>query len=106
MAVPSKLSAGSIKPMKYPAFTARMISVVLVSLFLPLTAFAAQSDALPKGTIIERVVCRMDASQSYALFLPTAYTPQKPWPIIYCFDPVARGRVPLERFKEAAEKYG
>jgi predicted esterase len=92
--------------MKYPSLYARIFSAAIVCLALSLSAFAAQSDTLTTGAIIERVVCRADASQSYALFLPASYTPQKHWPIIYCFDPVARGRVPLERFKAAAEKYG
>ncbi|MCD6517373.1 MAG: hypothetical protein J7L72_08155 [Candidatus Aminicenantes bacterium] len=29
----------------------------------------------------------------------------KSWPILYAFDPSARGKVPVERFKEAAEKF-
>ncbi|MGH9900597.1 MAG: TPR end-of-group domain-containing protein, partial [Pyrinomonadaceae bacterium] len=39
-------------------------------------------------------------------YLPSGYTPEKRWPILYAFDPLARGRVPVERFSEAAEKYG
>jgi predicted esterase len=92
--------------MKYGSFYARIFGVAVLCLAWSLSAFAAQSNTLSKGEIIERVTCRADAGQSYALFLPASYTPQKQWPIIYCFDPVARGRVPLGRFKEAAEKYG
>lgn len=92
--------------MKYPPLYARLFGLLLACLALPPSAIAAQAEALPTGTVIERVACRADAGQSYALFLPSSYTPQKRWPIIYCFDPAARGRVPLERFKAAAEKYG
>ena len=56
--------------------------------------------------IIGTVVCAHDRSQSYALYLPTTYSPGRPWPILYAFDPRGRGTVPLERFKEAAERYG
>ncbi len=45
-------------------------------------------------------------AESYALFLPSNYSPQRAWPILYCFDPVARGRVPVELFRDAAEKHG
>jgi predicted esterase len=106
MAVPSEFDAGSIKPMKYPSLYARLFGVAFVCFVLSLSAYAVQSNTLTVGAIIEHIVCRADANQSYALFLPSSYTPQKRWPIIYCFDPVARGRVPLGRFKEAAEKYG
>lgn len=92
--------------MKYRSLCIQSFGLAVVCLTLSLATLAAQSETLARGTIIERVVCRADADQSYALFLPAGYTPQKQWPIIYCFDPAARGRVPLERFKEAAEKYG
>jgi len=61
---------------------------------------------LPQGQIIERVMCEADANQTYALYLPSNYTPEKKWPILYAFDAGARGHLPVERFKEAAEKYG
>jgi len=65
-----------------------------------------QSDSgLEKGKIIDRVICQNSPSQSYALYLPQEYTLEKSWPILYAFDPSARGKVPVERFKEAAEKF-
>lgn len=65
---------------------------------------AAQDFA--KGKVLEKVSCQKDANQSYALYLPTSYTPARRWPILYAFDPGARGALPVERFKEAAETYG
>ncbi len=66
----------------------------------------AQTESTPRGQIVERVEALKDSSQSYALYLPSNYTPNRKWPVLYAFDPGARGRVPVERFKEAAEKYG
>jgi hypothetical protein len=60
----------------------------------------------PAGAVVEAVTCSTDPSQSYALFVPSRYTPDREWPILYCFDPMARGRVPVDRFREAAETYG
>ena len=65
----------------------------------------AQSE-LPKGEIVEKVAIGTDASQSYALYLPKSYTPQRKWPILYAFEPMARGKLPVTIFREAAEKYG
>jgi poly(3-hydroxybutyrate) depolymerase len=76
---------------------------------IPALAFfslRAQAQDLPAGKIIERVVCLKDAGQSYALYLPPNYTTDRRWPVIYAFDPAARGMRPVERFKDAAEKYG
>ena len=86
-------------------------SFVRLSLMVLLLAHSAalaitQTESIPRGQVVERVVALNDASQSYALYLPSNYTPNRKWPVLYAFDPGARGRVPVERFKEAAEKYG
>ncbi|HZU24387.1 MAG TPA: hypothetical protein VFA04_02640 [Bryobacteraceae bacterium] len=68
--------------------------------------FSSYAAELPKGRIIDRVVCTGDDRQSYALYLPPAYSPDRPWPILYCLDPLARGRIPVERFAKAAGAAG
>lgn len=80
---------------------------VMVVLLAHSTAHAiTQSDSIPRGQVVERIEALNDSSQSYALYLPSNYTPDRKWPVLYAFDPGARGRVPVERFREAAEKYG
>lgn len=59
-----------------------------------------------RGSVVNSVNCLADSRQSYALYLPSQYSPDRRWPIIYAFDPFARGKVPVELYKEAAEKYG
>jgi predicted esterase len=65
-----------------------------------------QPDEIPKGQVVEKMVCADAPDQTYALYLPTSYSPKRKWPVLYAFDPGARGRVPVERFKEAAERFG
>jgi dienelactone hydrolase len=84
----------------------KLLPVALSILFLSSFSNAIAADEFAKGTIIESVTCKQDAGQSYALYLPSYYSPEKRWPIVYGFDPVARGRLPVELFQEAAEKYG
>jgi dienelactone hydrolase len=79
-------------------------TAILVAALVTVTS--AQAQELPIGEVVQEVRCRADASQSYALFLPSRYSPQKRWPILYALDPGARGILPVERFKEAAETYG
>jgi predicted esterase len=71
-----------------------------------LAASAAWAQELPRGQVVERVECHAGAKQSYALYLPSTYTAEKKWPILYCLDPGARGRVPVERFAKAAQSEG
>ena len=58
------------------------------------------------GRIAENVVCRGDAGQRYAVFLPSGYSRDRAWPILYAFDAGARGLLPVQRFQDAAERYG
>jgi len=67
---------------------------------------AALAAGLPTGQIVPDVVCATDSSQSYALYLPGAYNEDRAWPVIFAFDPGGRGRVPVERYQAAAERYG
>lgn len=75
---------------------------VLAWLLLQITAPAG----LPTGQIIADVKCASDPSQSYALFVPADYSPARAWPVIFAFDPGARGRTPVERYQSAASQYG
>jgi dienelactone hydrolase len=76
-------------------------------LFFTLTANATRLEALlPTGKIIEKVACRADATLSYALYVPSNYDSKTGWPVLFAFDPGARGLLPVEHFKEAAEAYG
>jgi hypothetical protein len=84
--------------------------------FLPVTFFfltfvcAAQicragAQEFKTGEIQDAIVCRESPGQSYALYLPSDYSPDRTWPVLYALDPGARGRLPLEHFRDAAEKY-
>ena len=65
-----------------------------------------QQAQFPQDEIIEKVACTANPEQSYALFLPPGYTPEKKWPILYAFDPVGRGSVPVKLFQDAAKEFG
>jgi dienelactone hydrolase len=86
-----------------------LISVFFALALLPSAAQTAGKQApaaLPVGQVIDSVACADDPTETYALYLPSTYTPAKPWPIIYAFDPGAWGKVPVKLYKDAAEKYG
>ena len=68
-------------------------------------SIGSEVDELPRGEVIEKVTCKADPQQSYSLFLPSRYTRDKKWPILYAFDPAARGKLPVNLFKEVAERF-
>jgi hypothetical protein len=94
------------------SYNPHRVSVSLHRCFVAFVLFAwlpgssASGQDLVAGEIIDRVVCAADPSQSYALYVPKQYTPSRPWPVIFAFDPGARGRVPVDRYQAAAERYG
>jgi dienelactone hydrolase len=87
----------------------KLICEICVHLWLVLGAaipICAQTPALEAGKVIDRVIVRSHPDQSYAAFLPKSYTPDKRWPIVFCLDPRARGRIAIDRFTEAADELG
>jgi poly(3-hydroxybutyrate) depolymerase len=71
-----------------------------------LLAALARADDLPRGQIVDSVACAADATQRYVLYLPSNYSSSRRWNVILAFDAGGRGRMPVERFQAAAEKYG
>ena len=62
---------------------------------------------LPKGQVLDTILCSHDSTQSYALYIPTPKARHDLLlPIIYIFDPMGRGRQGIEVFRHAAEEYG
>ena len=69
-------------------------------------AWRANAQQPARGTIVEDVKCAADPSQSYALYLPSGYSPDRQWNLLIGFHPGARGRAIVEKFQAAAEQYG
>jgi predicted esterase len=65
-----------------------------------------QATEIPKGRIVESVSCIDDSSQTYAVYLPSNYSSDRKWPVLYALDPGAHGKTPLEHYQDAAEKWG
>src|SRR4249920_3239273 len=66
----------------------------------------APPPALQTGVLLPKVSSATQPEQNYALYLPSQYSREKKWPIVYAFDPAARGSMPVELMKDAAERYG
>ncbi len=79
---------------------------MLLAALLAAAAAVAPAEDLPRGQVVEKVVATKAPTQSYALYLPSAYTPEKLWPVLYLLDPRGRALFPLELFRPAAEEFG
>ena len=61
---------------------------------------------LPGGRVFQRLTSRVDTTQRYALYLPTSYSREKQWPVLFLLDPRGRALIPMQRFRPAAEQLG
>lgn len=75
-------------------------------IFLSVSAAQNQSPFMGVPGHIVEVACTSDHTQTYALYLPSSYTSEKRWPILYFFDPAGRGNRPLVLYRQLAEDYG
>jgi len=82
------------------------LSILLLLSALGQLAAATSTAEFPTGTVVPRVTCLDDVNQSYALYLPATFTAKQPWPVIYVFDPFARGDSAAKVVQAAAEKFG
>ena len=80
----------------------------LSGLVLALCACASSAAAqdLQRGTVVDPVHCAGDPAQTYALYLPSTYSPERTWSLLLAFHPAARGRLMAEKYRAAAEQYG
>jgi predicted esterase len=76
---------------------------VLLLLLFSTTLVGAEPE---RGTLVERVASRLDATQTYTLYLPTTYDAAKKQPLLFVFDPRGRGTIAAKIFKDAAEEHG
>lgn len=63
-------------------------------------------EKFPIGQVIEKITCQSDPSQSYSMYLPSTYSTDKTFPIIYAFDAHGTGKLPVSKYQKLAEKYG
>ena len=63
-------------------------------------------DNFETGVVIPAVSCKTYPAETYALYLPKAYTPTANLPCILFFDPHGDGTLPVEKYKTLAEEFG
>ena len=85
-----------------------MRAALALSLLLAAPAALAEAPAagFARGQVVDGVTCAAAPEESYALYLPSGYTPERSWPILIILDPRSRGALAAETFRAGAEKYG
>src|SRR4026209_1637464 len=68
-------------------------------LIVTLDAATGLAQELPRGEIVDIVKCAADSTQSYALYIPSTYSPDRTWSLLIAFHPGARGRAMVETYR-------
>ena len=66
----------------------------------------AQEITLKKGAVVDSIKVNDSISETFALFLPTDFSREKAWPVVFVFDPEGRGRAAAQLFRQGAEDQG
>lgn len=82
----------------------KLIASLLV--FLISCGLFSQENEFKKGAVIDSVFIGSKTNESFALYLPTSYHPESASPVVFIFEPMARGTVGIYPFIKAADTYG
>ncbi len=66
----------------------------------------AGDEPLVRGQLIQTVHAAGQPGETYALYLPAAYSADRAWPIVYLLDPRGRGDRAARLFQAGAERFG
>ncbi len=77
----------------------------LLCLF-PIQLLFAQDLSLRKGDAIDSLPINDSISESFAMYLPSNYSNDKKWPVVFVFDPQGRGINSSRLFSQAAKEQG
>jgi len=63
-------------------------------------------ETLVLGKVIDSVPVISTTDETFAIYLPSSFNKNELSPIVFIFDPAARGAVGLSSFIDSSEKYG
>lgn len=63
-----------------------------------------QGIAITAGTITP-LACKLNAANTYEVYLPVTHTADAKYPVVIFFDPHANGKLPLEKYKSIADEW-
>lgn len=74
--------------------------------FILVNSLAAQELILRKGMVVDSLPVNDSIAETYSLYLPTEFTKEREWPVVFVFDPEGRARTATQLFRQAAEEQG
>ncbi|MGW9684536.1 hypothetical protein [Flagellimonas sp. 2504JD1-5] len=70
------------------------------------SVFMQAQNSLQKGVVHDSILVSTTEDETFALYLPQAFSQTQLSPIVFIFDPAGRGAIGIRPFISASEKYG
>ena len=87
-------------------FSSRAVLLKLHALICLFFSCAVTAQNIQKGELLDSILVQNHQGESYALYMPNSLIDAQPAPIIFVFDPAARGTVGINPFIDVSEEYG
>ena len=81
----------------------KILLLFLICCYLPTFS---QENKFQNGEIIDSIIVNKDTKETFALYLPFQFNISESSPVVFIFEPMARGKAGIYPFIKAAEKYG
>lgn len=81
----------------------KKLLLAVVAIFA-LSNLSAQEYRIKKGAVTDSLPVPGISGETYAFYVPSDYSPDQEWPIIFVFDPQGRGATTANLFRKAAEE--
>lgn len=78
--------------------------ITCLALFFSILNFS--QNPFEKGSIVDSIPLGNIERETFALYLPSSFNNEMLSPIVFIFEPAARGRLGIKPFIKASEKYG
>lgn len=83
-----------------------MIKRIPLFLLLFVFTFQAQELVLTKGKVMDSIPVNDSIPETYSIYLPSDFSTDNSWPVVFVFDPRGRGISSARLFHQAAEEQG
>ena len=78
---------------------------LIIVLIFSYCSLVSQVSDFSIGEIVDSIAVNKTSNETFALYLPSNYKPNTLSPIVFIFDPAARGKIGIHPFIKASEKY-
>ncbi len=83
-----------------------MKRIITITFLCFINSLIAQQEVFKKGALTDSVKVNTTSKETFAIYLPKSFNKNKPSPIVFIYEPMARGKVGITPFIKASEKYG